>query len=264
MFNDNRNMIYAVVLSLAVVIGWQFLIVAPQVERAQQQAVIEAQRNANQGGVDLATPTGLGTGSGEVQEIVGATTTFLTRTEAIASDERVRIDTPSLIGSINLVGGRIDDLSLKNYTESVEPGSPIISLLSPSSGPDGYYVEQGWVTSGGTAKVPVSTSIWRVSGNGTLTPNAPVTLTFDNEEGLIFSRKIAVDQDYLFTITQTVENSSSGDVALFPYSRIARYGVPEVSGLDVDLEILVEPHGCDWLPLTSRRWDPGTEARAVS
>lgn len=226
MTQDYRNMIIAVVLSLAVVVGWQYFIVGPQVERAAQQAEIAAQQPTEEGAVDLATPVG----AGEVQEIAEAVSEFSSREAAIASVQRVKIDTPSLTGSINLVGGRIDDLSLKNYRETVEPDSPIISLFSPASGPEGYYVEQGWVTSGGTASVPDAKSEWSVAGNTTLTAGAPVVLTFDNGEGLLFSREIAVDENYLFTITQSVKNNSAGDVALFPYSRIARHGVPEVSG----------------------------------
>ncbi len=226
MTHDYRNMITAVVLSLAVVIGWQYFIVGPQVERAQQQAAIEAQQPSEEGAVDLATPVG----AGEVQAISETLSEFSTREQAIASEARVIIDTPELTGSINLVGARLDDLSLKNYRETVDPESPIISLLSPSSGPKGYYVEQGWAAPGGTAGVPDSKTLWEIKGNSTLTPQTPVTLTYDNGEGLVFSREIAVDENYLFTVSQSVQNTSGGDVALFPYSRVARYGVPKVSG----------------------------------
>ncbi len=235
MTQDYRNMIIAVVLSLAVVIGWQYFIITPQVERAAQQAEIAAQQSSEEGAVDLATPEGAvdlatpGSG-GEVAQIGGTPTSFVSREQAIASDARITIDTPSLVGSINLVGGRIDDLSLKNYRETVDPESPIVSLLSPAAGPAGYYVEQGWVPAGGSVAVPDTKSLWSVSGNGILTAENPVTLTFDTGEGLVYSRKIAVDENYLFTITQSVENNSQGDVALFPYSRIARYGIPEVEG----------------------------------
>ncbi len=226
MTQDYRNMIIAVVLSLAVVIGWQYFVITPQVERAAEQAEIAAQQSTEEGAVDLATPDG----AGEVTEIAEAPSTFVTREQAIAEGQRITIDTPSLTGSINLVGGRVDDLSLKNYRETVDPDSPIISLLSPATGPDGYYVEQGWVTSGGSASVPDTKTLWSVSGNGVLTESAPVVLTYDNGEGLVFTREIAVDENYLFTVTQSVTNSSPGDVALFPYSRVARHGEPEVEG----------------------------------
>ncbi|HHG89861.1 MAG TPA: membrane protein insertase YidC, partial [Devosia sp.] len=235
MTQDHRNMIIAVVLSLAVVIGWQYFVITPQVERAAQQAEIAAQQSSEEGAADLATPEGavdLATprSAGDVTETAGAPSSFASREEAIASNARIAIDTPSLTGSINLVGGRIDDLSLKNYRETVDPESPIVSLLSPASGPEGYYVEQGWVPAGGSAAVPDSTTLWSVSGNSVLSANNPVTLTFDTGEGLIYSREITVDENYLFTINQSVQNNTQGDVALFPYSRIARYGIPDVEG----------------------------------
>ncbi len=239
MTSDYRNMITAVVLSLIVVVGWQYFIVGPQSQRAAQQVQIAAQQQAAQqqaagqsatfvtnDATNLATP---GTNAQAVQT-TQPVSMFSTRKEAIAQDPRITIDTAALTGSINLVGGRIDDLSLKNYRETVEPDSPIISLLSPSTTKDGYYVEQGWVNAAGSAKVPNSKTKWSVNGNQVLSASNPVTLTYDNGQGLVFSRKIEVDNEYLFTVTQTVKNSSNSDVSLFPYSRVARFDKPEVSG----------------------------------
>ncbi len=227
---DTRNMITAVVLSLIVVVGWQYFIVGPQVERAAQQAEIAAQQSTNENAVDLATP--INPGVGEVLDApVNEAQTFATREDAIANSERVNIDTASLIGSINLTGGRIDDLSLKNYHETVDDESPIIPLFAPIGVQGSYFVEQGWVAAaGGSAKVPDGETLWSVAGNSTLTANTPVTLEYDNGEGIIFSRTIAVDDNYLFTITQGVTNNTIGDVALYPYSRIARHETPNVSG----------------------------------
>ncbi len=238
---DTRNMITAVVLSLVVVVGWQYFIVGPQVERANQQLEIAAQQEANRGGADLATPSDSGlagsglatpTGTGEAPATSSsAPDGFATIGEALANTPRVDIDTPSLVGSINLIGGRIDDLSLKNYRETVEPDSSIISLFSPVGAPGSYFSEQGWVVApGGSAKVPDGETVWSVEGNQTLNEETPVTLTYDNGEGFIFSRTISVDDGFLFTITQSVTNNSNGDVALYPYSRIARHETPNVSG----------------------------------
>ncbi len=234
MTTDYRNMIIAIVLSLFVVVGWQYFVVGPQMERSAQQAEIAAQQPADKDAANLATPNAIEDTDGQVSPQVSPTatgvTTILSRQEAIALDPRVAIDTASLTGSINLVGGRIDDLSLKNYRETVDPDSPIISLLSPSTVINGYYVEQGWVGSGGDAKIPDTKTLWSVSGNPTLGAANPVTLTYDNGEGLVFSRKIEVDDEYMFSVTQTVENRSGGDVALFPYARVARFDTPKVSG----------------------------------
>ncbi|HHS82510.1 MAG TPA: membrane protein insertase YidC [Devosia sp.] len=231
MTSETRNMITAVVLSLIVLAGWQYFVVGPQLERAARQAEIEAQQNAEQqgraSGVDVATPVA---GSANATPDV-ASTEFADRAAAIAGTPRVSIDTPALAGSINLVGGRIDDLALKNYRETVDPDSPIIHLLEPAGAPRSYFAEQGWVTAaGGTAKVPTGQTVWQVAGNDTLTQETPVTLTWDNGEGLEFRRTIAVDENYLFTITQEVTNTSTGDVALFPYAQISRHETPKVAG----------------------------------
>src|SRR5690606_21148076 len=106
--------------------------------------------------------------------------------------------------SISLVGGRLDDLHLKNYRETVEPTSPEITLLSPAGAPSAYFVEQGWVDASGRT-VPAADAQWTVEGdNQTLTETTPVTLRHDNGAGLIFRRTFAVDENYLFTVTQAV------------------------------------------------------------
>lgn len=229
---DSRNMILAIVLSIIVLFGWQYFIAGPQLERA----ALEAEREAilAQGGetADLPTPTATSDGS-IVQPVTTASRFFENRDAAISSQPRVAIDTPALSGSINLIGARIDDLELKHYQESVDPDSPIISLLSPSVGPDGYFIEQGWVPAGGDVALPNSKTEWRVEGNTKLTASNPITLVFDNDAGLVFRRTFDLDENYLFTVTQSVENTTSGDVALFPYSRIVRNGTPEVANFFV-------------------------------
>src|SRR5690606_19227050 len=144
--------------------------------------------------------------------------TFADRDSAIAASERVDISTLDLEGSISLTGARIDDLELKQYRETVEPDSDIIALLKPAGLPDAYFVEQGWVAAAGsTVALPDSQTVWTVEGdNATLTAATPVTLRYDNGQGLVFHRTFAVDDYYLFTVTQTVDNQGSGDIALFP------------------------------------------------
>ena len=151
---------------------------------------------------------------------------------------RVGIDTAALQGSISLTGGRLDDLRLKRYTETIDPKSPIITLLTPAGAPNGYYIEQGWApANGATIQTPTPTTVWSVDGaTSTLTETTPVTLKWDNGAGLIFRRTFAVDPNYLFTVTQSVENQSAGDVALFPYSRIVREGTPKVQNFFVQHE----------------------------
>ena len=242
MNETNRNMILAIVLSMVVIFGWQFFIAGPQLERAQRQAQIAAEQQAaaNPG---LATSTttpgtdtaGLSPDTAAAQ--AGIPTSFADRASAIGATTRVAIDTPVLIGSINLRGGRLDDLQLKKYRETIDKDSPIITLLTPSGAPNAYYVEQGWAAASGSATaVPTPTTEWAVDGNSKLTPTTPVVLRWDNGAGLVFRRSFAVDENYLFTVTQSIENQSGADVALFPYSRIVREGTPHVSNFFVQHE----------------------------
>src|SRR6202020_104606 len=123
------------------------------------------------------------------------------RDVAIAGSPRVKIDTPSVIGSISLKGARIDDLALVKFRETVDPASPPVVLYSPSGTDSPYYAEFGWVAaSGSTVKIPDQNTVWQQEGSGSLAPNSPVTLKFDNGEGLTFHRTIAIDDRYLFTI----------------------------------------------------------------
>jgi YidC/Oxa1 family membrane protein insertase len=284
---DNRNIILAVVLSAIVLIGWQFFIAGPQMERAQRAAQIAAQQAAAQADSALPTPGAAGVPGAAVQA-----TQFATAAEAIAAQPRVAIDTVSLSGSINLTGARLDDLKLKEYHETVDDSSPIITLLSPASAPNGYFAEQGWVAPGGAAvALPAADTLWTVEGNPTLTETTPVTLVWDNGAGLTFRRTFAVDQHYLFTVTQSVTNATGAEVSLFPYARIARDGTPMVHNFFVlhegplavlgdknlmeitygdlakEAQIDVDSKG-GWLGFTDKYWaaavlpEPGTDISA--
>ena len=242
MNETNRNMILAIVLSVVVIFGWQFFVAGPQLERAQRQAQIAAEQAAaaNPGiATTTTTPSAPASGTATTPAETPATDTpvsFADRASAIAATSRVAIDTPAVVGSINLRGGRLDDLQLKKYTETIAKDSPIITLLSPSGAPNAYYVEQGWAAANGTTQVPDATTVWTVEGDVKLTPTTPVVLSWNNGNGLIFRRTFAVDENYLFTVTQSIENSSGSDVALFPYSRIVREGTPHVSNFFVQHE----------------------------
>lgn len=235
---DNRNVILAVVLSMLVLFGWQFLVAGPQMERAQQQARIAAEQQAEQEALAVPAANPDGTVSAATPAQPASAQTFADRASALAASTRVAIDTEDLAGSINLTGARIDDLRLEKYRETVDPESPIITLLSPSGAPGGYYVEHGWApAAGATVALPDSNTVWAVeNGATTLTAATPVTLVWDNGQGLIFRRTIALDEHYLFTITQSVENTGSGDIALFPYARVVRQGTPPVQNFFIQHE----------------------------
>lgn len=238
MNSDNRNVILAVVLSMIVLFGWQFFVAGPQMERQQRQNEIVAQQQAEQAALAVPATTADGTQPAAATDQPLSSQTFADRDTAIAASNRVAIDTEDLAGSINLTGARIDDLRLEKYRETVDPNSPIITLLSPSGAPGGYYVEHGWApAAGATTALPDANSVWSVEGAGTtLTAATPVTLRYDNGQGLIFRRTIALDEHYLFTITQTVENTGTGDVALFPYARVVRQGTPPVQNFFIQHE----------------------------
>src|SRR5262249_35065668 len=141
---------------------------------------------------------------------------------------RVPVKTPSLQGSISLKGGRIDDLVLMRYRETIDPNSPHVVLFSPSGAPEPYYAELGWTSDAGLATP--QEAVWKLEKGSTLTAETPVTLVYDNGKGLVFRRTIAIDADYLLTVTDEVENKGSAAVSLSPYALVSRHGMPKVQG----------------------------------
>jgi YidC/Oxa1 family membrane protein insertase len=225
---DQKNTFLAIALSAIVLIAWQYFYGLPQMQRqdAQKQAQIQSQ----------AVPTpGPGNGPAPELPVPGAAAVPaaqpLTREAALEQSKRVPIDTPRLNGSIALKGGRIDDISLTQYRETVDPKSPPIVLLSPSGSPNPFYAEFGWVGAAGTTtKLPTADTVWGREGSGALTPERPVVLTWDNGEGLKFRRTISVDDKYLFAVKDDVVNSGAQPVTLYPYALISRHGTPKTLG----------------------------------
>jgi YidC/Oxa1 family membrane protein insertase len=234
--DQQKNLLLAIVLSVAVLLAWQFFYAGPKVkdEQARKQAIEQSQPTkpgqATTGEETLKPPTAgpEGTVPGAAPPIA---TKAQTREEALKESPRLPIDTPSLKGSIALKSGRIDDLVLVKYHETVDPKSPDVVLLSPANSPHPYFAEYGWVAQGGAAvKLPDRDTLWRVEGNAALTPATPVTITWDNGEGLTFKRTVSVDDAYLFKIVDVVENHGSAPATLAPYARIHRYGTPKIQG----------------------------------
>lgn len=247
---DQKNMILAIVLSAIVLLGWQFFFGLPQMEKQKQAAQQQAQQQtqpqappATAGGSPQATPT---PAPGTAPQAPGAPTAAppgqpATREAALAASPRIQVDTPRLKGSIALRGGRIDDLALTEYRETVDPKSPPIVLLSPSGSPAPFYAEFGWVAAANSpAKVPGVDTEWRREGGaGALGVGRPVTLAWDNGEGQKFRRTIAVDDKYLFTVKDEVENAGAAPITLFPYALISRHGTPHTLGYYILHEGLV-------------------------
>ncbi|MBI3701095.1 MAG: membrane protein insertase YidC [Afipia sp.] len=231
---DNRNTILAVILSGVVLIGWQYFYNIPAMEK--QRAAEQAQKQASQTTPtpNSSTPTPQA-GTPSAGAVPGGPTAapvaIQSRDTAIAATPRVKINTPSVSGSIALKGARIDDVALVKYRETVDPKSPAIELFSPSGTKEPFYAEFGFVpAAGSTIKMPDKDTVWTQQGNGTLTPSTPITLTFNNGEGLTFKRTISVDDKYLFTIKDDVSNVGDKPVTLYPFGLISRHGTPQVSG----------------------------------
>ncbi|MBR0757511.1 membrane protein insertase YidC [Bradyrhizobium jicamae] len=234
--SDNRNTILAVILSGLVLIAWQYFYNVPQMEkqRAEAQRQSELQKSTPQAAPGQGQTSAAPSPTDGTPAQPGASTAVapvISRETALAANPRVKIDTPRLTGSISLKGARIDDIALVQYRETVDPHSPPIVLFSPSQTAAPYYAEFGWVPStGSTARLPDQTTMWQQEGSGALTPTSPVTLKYDNGEGLTFRRTISIDDRYLFNIKDEVSNAGNAPVTLYPFGLISRHGTPQVSG----------------------------------
>ena len=237
---DNRNTILAVILSGLVLIGWQYFFNMPQMEKQRaQQAQMEQAKQAAQPGSPAGSPaTPQAAGAPPAPNAPGATATqpaaapvVVNREVAIKAAPRIKIETPKISGSISLKGARIDDLALVQFRDTVDPKSPAVVLFSPSGSPTPYYAEFGWVAAAGsTVRLPDRDTLWQQEGSGNLAPNSPVTLKYDNGDGLTFRRTIAIDERYLFTIKDDVTNIGNAPVTLYPFALISRHGTPKVEG----------------------------------
>ncbi|TVR98371.1 MAG: membrane protein insertase YidC [Rhodospirillales bacterium] len=227
---DHKNLIIAIVLSIVILLGFDYvynlLYPPPEVppedpSRPMVEDTIPAPRAPATPGV-APTPPG-------VERPAMAPPGVETRERVLAQVPRIPIRTPSLEGSISLVGARLDDLRLLHYRVTIAPDSPNITLLSPQGTADAYFAELGWDAGGQPITLPGPDAVWQADRD-TLTPEAPVVLTWTNDEGLTFRRTIAVDEHYMFRVTQTVENATGEAVTLFPYSLVSRHGTPPTSG----------------------------------
>jgi YidC/Oxa1 family membrane protein insertase len=247
MQGEQKNFIIAIVLSILIIIGWQIFYVQPQMEKQQPaQNGAPAATGGTPASGDAAMPQAPAGGAsapsaaGAAPGTVPGSEALRPRELVLAETPRVRIDTPSLVGSINLRGGRLDDLRLRKYRETVDPDSPIITLLNPAGTRNAYFSESGWAPAAGSnVKVPGPSTLWKAPQGAVLKVGQPLTIEWDNGEGLIFRRTFTVDENYMFTVTQTVENTGDRPVVLYPYARVQRHGVPPTQGFFVLHEGLI-------------------------
>ena len=243
---DNRNMILAVILSIAILVGFEMFFAKTRPAPSLDSQVQPSQTLSTK--KDLATPNTSGpqtpgsltaASSSVVPNIPSLPTAsqIKPRLNILKQSPRINIDTPNLHGTISLLGGRIDDLTLANYRETLDPDSDEIVILLPKGDPKAYYAEFGWV-SADNQNMPGPNTIWQTNDR-ILSPNNSVTLTWDNDQGLKFSRTFSVDDQYMFTITQAVANTGKKLATIFPYGLISRRTTPEVSGFYIIHEGLI-------------------------
>jgi YidC/Oxa1 family membrane protein insertase len=250
--NDQKNFIIVIALSIAILFGFQYFFSSPSVK---EQAPVATQ----------SAPTT------QHQE---ATPSLLTREEALkAQPHRVPIESASVKGSINLEGAFIDDLTLLRYRETVDPHSPNIVLLSPQHTDNAYFARFGWL--GTSNALPNEHTLWQTNGLS-LTPQTPVTLQWDNGQGLLFQQIISIDENYMFTVVQKVTNHGTDSLSLTPQGTLTRRGEPKSSGFFILHEgpvgvfdgklfdpsyedisktgVLQNPRAPGWFGLTDKYW----------
>ena len=264
---EGRNVIIAIALSLSVILFWEAFMTVPKKElqnNSTSQSKQFKEENDNNKDDSIAP---------SINEI--KIPKSVSRNESIGSVQRIKINNEKIEGSISLKGGIIDDVSFKNYKQSLEKNDNVV-FLNPKQTTDGYFVETGWTSIGNKIKVPNINSNWKVKGNNILSPDTPVILEWNNQEGLIFRKKINLDKKYLFNIDQEVQNNTSQTIQLYPYAQITRNKKPDdLMGFyilhegfigvfdeelkeddydDVEDKKIVREAGSGWLGITDKYW----------
>jgi YidC/Oxa1 family membrane protein insertase len=216
---NNRNTIIFFVCAAIMLLAYQFFVADPQAKRVQAE---EAARKA----AVAAAPAGAG---GMTAPGAAAVPQVISRQAALTASPRVPIETPSLKGSLNLRGARIDDLYLVDYRETLKKDSPPVELLRPEGAQYAWFADLGW-TGANVPGLPNGGTVWTLANGSVLAPGQPVTLTYTNGQGLTFTRTIAVDADFMFTVTDSVANNGATAITLAPYGSIQRQGVPATVG----------------------------------
>jgi len=213
---DSRNVFVAIALSLAVLLFWSAFFETPrpietgnivQKEKSDSNKALEGNAitpNINQLELQTAIP----------------------REESIKKTQRIQIENNKIKGSLSLQGAIFDDLSFKDHKKNLEDNDSVV-FLNPRESENGYFVETGWTSIGNKIKVPTINSTWSVKGNNILGTNKPIILEWNNNEGLIFRKKIELDEKYLFKINQEIQNNTNKTIELYPYAQITRNKKPD-------------------------------------
>ena len=209
---DNKNVFIAIALSMSVLLFWAAFFESP---RPVSDKTIQQQTKVSENGI---TPN--------INESLKIDT--ISRGDSLKNSEpeRVRVENDSIVGSISLKGGLIDDISFKKHKKDLE-NNLNVNFLNPAETENGFYVETGWTSIGNKIKVPSQKSVWKVKGNRVLSDKSPIILEWNNGEGITFKKKIKLDNKYLFKITQQIQNNSNQTIELYPYAQITRNKVPD-------------------------------------
>ena len=255
---DSKNVLFAVILSSVVLIVWSIFFEPTVVEK--QTSNNEVVKNDNS-----LTPS--------IDKIENKKE--ISREDALSNVKRIRIENQNIKGSISLKGAIIDDIVFKNYKETLN-GDKKVTFLNPKDSKNEYFIETGWASGPQqNIKLPLDNTIWKIKGNNILSPNNPVTLEWDNNEGLVFTKKIELDDKFLFNITQEIKNNSNNSFQFYPYAQITKKGKPEGRQIyilhegflgvfgdqlyekdfdDIDKENFVNNNSKGWLGITDKYW----------
>ena len=221
---DSKNVLLAVILSTAVIVIWSVMFPPPEIENTTSDDTTNVEKSESKPKapkIKIKEPD-----------------KKITRQDAIKQSDRINISNEKIFGTISLNGALIDDVTLKNYKETLNEDSKQVVILNPKKSENGYFLETGWATSE-NIKVPNHNSKWRVIGNNTLAPKKPVTLQWNNNEGLIFEKKLTIDDKYLIIVEDSVQNLSQKNINLFHYSQITRNKKPDVQNFYILHEGLI-------------------------
>jgi YidC/Oxa1 family membrane protein insertase len=237
---DQNNFLIAVLLSLGILLGWQFFVTEPRLaaERAARQAQLaEATNNApetlglNPQTSPSAAPSIEGAPRVETQPLAASPQAVQALASGFTTAPRLAIETPNLVGSIALMGARFDDLILPAYGATAAENAPRQRLLQRQGVTGHWQAHHGFVSGGSNITLPDEKTLWQIVEGQTLTPNSPVVLAHTTPEGVRLTQRISVDDSYMFTITQGAENKSGAPVTLYPFGQITRSGRPETTDL---------------------------------
>lgn len=238
---EQRNLIMAIVLSVSILLGFQLFVEAPRLEKErviketqkaqQMQQSTSASERASPPPAPVPGASGIAPTTGTNTPIASRPSSEpgIDRKTVLNSLPRVKIITDRMIGSIRLKGALIDDLTLLSYRQTIKKDSPNILLLSPLGADNPYYAQFGWVSQTAGITVPDADTAW-TADRETLSVGSPVTLSWTNPQGIVFSQTVSLDKNFMFSIRQAVKNNSRKSVTLNPYGLISLTGTPETSG----------------------------------